>query len=166
MSPARRNWLLTAIVILLVVVPLAYRGWIAEGTEWGGADMQGVAAVEELAGEDFVPWFNPIYSPDALERYYFGLQALLGTLLVAGIVGWILGRSRARHGMESGTDLAMAGLLCAIGVALAVGLLFVETDFGELQATISASQGIGLGLLAFFIGYPLGRRAGAAVSAS
>ena len=166
MSPARRNWLLTAIVILLVVVPLAYRGWIAEGTEWGGADMQGVAAVEELAGEDFVPWFNPIYSPEDLERYFFGLQALLGTLLVAGIVGWILGRSRARHGMESGTDLAMAGLLCAIGVALAVGLLFVETDFGELQATISASQGIGLGLLAFFIGYPLGRRAGAAVSAS
>ncbi len=166
MSPARRNWLLAAIVILLVVVPLVYRGWIAEGTEWGGADMQGVAAVEELAGEDFVPWFNPIYSPEDLERYYFGLQALLGTLLVAGIVGWILGRSRARHGMAGAADLAVAGVLCAVGVVLAIGLLFVETEFGELQATISASQGIGLGLLAFFIGYPLGRRAGAAVNAS
>ena len=39
-----------------------------------------------------------------------------------------------------------------------------EAEFGELQATISASQGIGLGLLAFFVGYPLGRRAGARAS--
>ena len=91
MSQARRNWLLAVILILLVVVPLAYRGWVAEGTEWGGADMQGVAAVEELAGEDFEPWFEPIFSPNDLERYLFGLQALLGTLFVAGIVGWILG---------------------------------------------------------------------------
>ena len=136
MSQARRNWLLVVILILLVVVPLAYRGWVAEGTEWGGADMQGVAAVEELAGEDFEPWFEPIFSPKDLERYFFGLQALLGTLFVAGIVGWILGRSRARHGMESGTDMAIAGVLCAIGVVLGIALFFVETEFGELQATI------------------------------
>ena len=96
MSPQTRNWLLAAVVILLVLVPLAYRGWIAEGTEWGGADMQGVAAVEELAGANFQAWFEPIYSPGDLERYFFGLQALLGTLLVAGFVGWLLGRSRAR----------------------------------------------------------------------
>lgn len=165
MSPARRNWLLTAIVILLVTVPLAYRGWIAEGTEWGGADMQGVTAVEELAGADFVPWFDPIYSPEDLERYFFGLQALLGTLLVAGIVGWILGRSRARHGVDSGNDMAIASIFCAIGVALAIGLLFVETEFGELQATISAAQGIGVGILAFLVGYPLGKRAGATANA-
>ena len=166
MSTARRNWLLTLIVILLVLVPLAYRGWIAEGTEWGGADMQGVAAVEELASEDFVPWFDPIYSPEDLERYFFGLQALLGTLLVAGIVGWILGRSRRRHGIENSSDLAIAGVLCAIDALLGIALFFVETEFGELQATISASQGIGFGLLAFFIGYPLGRRGGNEASAS
>ena len=159
MSPQTRNWLLTAVVILLVLVPLAYRGWIAEGTEWGGADMQGVAAVEELAGEGFEAWFEPIYSPGDLERYYFGLQALLGTLLVAGFVGWLLGR--ARHGISSGTDLAIAGGLASLGVIMAIALFFVETEFGELQATISAFQGIGLGLLAFFVGYPLGRRAGA-----
>ena len=161
MSPQTRNWLLAAIVILLVLVPLAYRGWIAEGTEWGGADMQGVAAVEELAGANFQAWFEPIYSPGDLERYYFGLQALLGTLLVAGFVGWLLGRSRARNGIGSGNDLAIAAGLSALGVIMAIALFFVETEFGELQATISASQGIGLGLLAFFIGYPLGRRAGA-----
>ena len=164
MSPQTRNWLLTAIVILLVLVPLAYRGWIAEGTEWGGADMQGVAAVEELAGEGFEAWFEPIYSPGDLERYYFGLQALLGTLLVAGFVGWLLGRSRARNGIGSGTDLTIAGALAALGVIMVIALFFVETEFGELQATISAFQGIGLGLLAFFIGYPLGRRAGAEAS--
>ncbi len=162
MSSARRNWLLALLVLLLVAVPLAYRGWLAEGTEWGGADMQGAAAVEELAGEDFVPWFDPIYSPEDLERYYFGLQALLGTLLVAGIVGWILGRSRARHGIAGSSDMTIAGVLCAVGVLLGVALFFVETEFGELQATITASQGIGFGLLAFFIGYPLGRRASAA----
>ena len=161
MSPQTRNWLLAAVVILLVLVPLAYRGWIADGTEWGGADMQGAAAVEQLAGEGFEAWFEPIYSPEDLERYYFGLQALLGTLLVAGFVGWLLGRSRARNGISSGTDLAIAGGLSALGIIMAVALFFVETEFGELQATISASQGIGLGLLAFFIGYPLGRRTGA-----
>ena len=47
---------------------------------------------------------------------------------------------------------------------MAIALFFVKTEFGELQATISASQGIGLGLLAFFVGYPLGRRAGARAS--
>ena len=164
MSPQTRNWLLAAVVILLVLVPLAYRGWIAEGTEWGGADMQGVTAVEQLAGDSFKPWFDPIYSPADLERYFFGLQALLGTLLVAGFVGWLLGRSRARNGISSGTDLAIAAALSAIGVVMAIALFFVETEFGELQATISASQGIGLGLLAFFVGYPLGRRAGAGAS--
>jgi cobalt/nickel transport protein len=164
MSPQTRNWLLAAVVILLVLVPLAYRGWIAEGTEWGGADMQGVAAVEQLAGANFQAWFEPIYSPGDLERYFFGLQALLGTLLVAGFVGWLLGRSRARNGISSGTDLAIAAALSAIGVVMAIALFFVETEFGELQATISASQGIGLGLLAFFVGYPLGRRAGAGAS--
>lgn len=161
MSPQTRNWLLAAVVILLVLVPLAYRGWIAEGTEWGGADMQGVAAVEELAGEGFEAWFEPIYSPEDLEAFFFGLQALLGTLLVAALVGWLLGRSRARNGISSGTDLTIAGVLSVIGVVMAIALLFVETEFGELQATIAASQGIGLGLLAFFVGYPLGRRAGA-----
>ena len=164
MSPQTRNWLLAAVVILLVLVPLAYRGWIAEGTEWGGADMQGVAAVEQLAGANFQAWFEPIYSPGDLERYFFGLQALLGTLLVAGFVGWLLGCSRARNGVSSGTDLAVAGVLSGVGVGMAIALFFVETEFGELQATISASQGIGLGLLAFFLGYPLGRRAGARAS--
>ena len=164
MSPQTRNWLLAVVVILLVLVPLAYRGWIAEGTEWGGADMQGVTAVEQLAGANFQPWFEPIYSPADLERYFFGLQALLGTLLVAGFVGWLLGRSRARNDVSSGTDLAVAGVLSGIGVIMAIALFFVKTEFGELQATISASQGIGLGLLAFFVGYPLGRRAGARAS--
>ncbi len=164
MSPQTRNWLLAAIVVLLVLVPLAYRGWIAEGTEWGGADMQGAAAVEELGGEGFEAWFDPIYSPEDLERYYFGLQALLGTLFVAGIVGWLLGRSRVRNGIGSGTDLTIAGVLAVVGVVLAIALFFVETEFGELQATISAAQGIGLGLLAFFIGYPLGRRTSAEAS--
>lgn len=164
MSPRTRNWLLAAAVVLLVLVPLAYRGWIAEGTEWGGADMQGVTAVEELAGEGFEAWFEPVYSPEDLERYYFGLQALLGTLLVAGFVGWLLGRSRARNGISSGTDLTIAGALAALGVIMVIALFFVETEFGELQATISAFQGIGLGLLAFFVGYPLGRRTGARTS--
>ena len=74
MSQARRNWLLVVILILLVVVPLAYRGWVAEGTEWGGADMQGVAAVEELAGEDFEPWFEPIFSPKTWNATYLGCR--------------------------------------------------------------------------------------------
>ncbi len=164
MSLTRRNWLLALAVILLVAVPLAYRGWIAEGTEWGGADTQGAEAVEELAGDDFVPWFDSVYSPEDLEPFFFGLQALLGTLLVAGIVGWILGRSRARHGIAGNTDMTIAGVLCVAGVVLAVALLFVETEFGELQATMMAVQGIGVGLLAFFIGYPLGRRSGEAAS--
>ncbi|MAG36378.1 MAG: hypothetical protein CL878_09055, partial [Dehalococcoidia bacterium] len=118
---------------------------------------------EELAGADFQPWFEPIFSPAELERYLFGLQALLGTGLVAAFVGWFLGRSRARRGEGGRSDLAAAGLLSGVGVVVAIALLFVQTEFQELQATISASQGIGLGLLAFFIGYPVGRRAGKTV---
>jgi cobalt/nickel transport protein len=154
MSLWQRNVLLMVVVVLLAVGPLVF----LRGAEWGGADMQSMEAIQEIQ-RDYQPWFSPIYSPEDMERWFFGLQALIGMLAVSAFVGWLVGRHRAQTGTE-GNERRVAAVLATAGVVIAVALFFVETEFGEIQAFISAVQGLGLGLPGFFAGYPAGKRAG------
>ena len=45
-------------------------------------------------------------------------------------------------------------IVCGIGLVLAIALFFVQTEFGELQAFITALQGVLIGFLGFFVGLP------------
>jgi cobalt/nickel transport protein len=148
----QRNLLLALIALLLAATPLLF----LQGAEWGGADTQSVEAIQELQS-DYEPWFESVFSPEDMERYVFGLQALIGTLLVVGAVGWMMGRYRAQHG-GGGRELTVAGAGAAVAVVVGIVLFFVQTEFGELQAFISALQGLCFGVLGFFPGYQLGRR--------
>lgn len=159
MSLWQRNLLLLAVAVLLALGPLAF----LQGAEWGGADMQSVEAVTELQS-DYQPWFEPIFSPAEMERWFFGLQALIGAAFVSAFVGWMIGRRHAQIGRE-GNERKVAVAISAVGMILAIGLFFVETEFGEIQAFMSAVQGIGAGSLGFFAGYPLGRQVGARTAA-
>lgn len=159
MSLWQRNLFLILVAVLLAVGPLAF----LQGAEWGGADMQSVDAVTEIQS-DYQPWFEPIFSPAEMERWFFGFQALIGAALVSAFIGWMIGRRHAQVGKE-GNERKIAMVISAVGVILAIGLFFVETEFGEIQAFISAVQGLGAGSLGFFGGYPLGRQAGARTTA-
>jgi cobalt/nickel transport protein len=127
---------------------------------WSGGD----TLLSETVGtiqEGYEPWVNAFFSPADLgiERYLFGLQALLGALLIAGFVGWLVGRRHAQTGVDGG-ERRNAMIIAVGGIVLALALFFVQTELGELQAFLTALQGVGAGTLGFFAGYPLGRRAG------
>jgi cobalt/nickel transport protein len=164
----QRNLLLLAIAIVLAGVPtlmaLGVVPNIVADPQWAGGD----GIISETAAElapDYQPWFTPFFSPAELgiEPIMFGLQGLLGSLLASGFLGWLVGRRNARDGVE-GTERRTAMIVSAVAILAGVGLLFVQTDLGELQAFIAALQGLALGTLAFFVGYPMGRRAASARS--
>jgi cobalt/nickel transport protein len=148
----QRNVLLFLAAVTLGLLPLA----LLRGAQWSGTDTLGMEAVGVIR-PDFEPWFESVFSPAEFERYIFGLQALLGMLLLSGGFGWLVARHRVRTGRE-GREPAIVSGIGGAAIVLAVTLFFVETEFGELQGLISGVQGACLGTLGFFPGYALGRR--------
>lgn len=170
MSLGQRNILLFALVVLIAGFPalmaLGVIPPLVADPQWAGGD----GIIQDTVGEvqeGYEPWINPIFSPADLgiEPIMFGLQALLGSLLAAGFLGWLVGRRDARDGTVSGARRT-AMIVSAVGIVIAVLLLFVQTDLGELQAFIAALQGVAVGTLGFFVGYPMGRRATTATATS
>ncbi len=162
MSLTQRNLLLIALAIFIAGVPtlmaLGVLPSLVPDPQWAGGD----GIITETVGqvqEGYQPWFTPLFSPADLgiEPIMFGLQALLGSLLAAGFLGWLVGRRAALAGDRG--ERRVATIVSTVALVAAIGLLFVRTELGELQAFIAALQGLAIGTLAFFIGYPMGRRA-------
>lgn len=156
----QRNLLLLVLVVVLAAVPLLF----VHGAQWKGADDRGMAAIQQV-NASYRPWFGYVFNPSALgiERYMFGLQALLGAAVTFGVIGWFVGRRRVFNGAASATetssgDLKIAGAIAVAAVALFAVLFIPQPTSGELQDLLSALQGVCLGYFAFFAGYPLGRR--------
>src|SRR5215204_527981 len=143
-----RNVLLALVALGLVAVPLLF----TQGAEWGATDGLNTEAIQELQ-PDYEPWFQPFFSAaDAgMEQPLFGLQALLGSLGLSAALGWLMGRYRGRRGESGDSDRRTALIICGLGIVVAVGLFFVETEFGELQAFKAAVQGVLFGLLGYFV---------------
>jgi cobalt/nickel transport protein len=156
----QRNVLLLVVALLLVGLPLLF----SQGAHWAGADDRSTAAIQELQPE-YQPWFSSIFEPVGYERWMFGLQALIGSGVLSTAMGYLVGRYRARTGGGE-SDRRTALIVCVVGLVAMGALFFVQTEFGELQAFISATQGVLLGFWGFFIGYPLGRRQGAVAPAA
>ena len=156
-----RNVLLLVLALGLVVIPLFF----IQGAEWGATDGRNTEAIQELQ-PDYQPWFESLFrsSELGLERYMFGLQALLGSFILSACLGWLVGRYRGRQGASGDSDRRTAMIVCGVGIVVAIALLFVQTEFGELQAFITAIQGVLLGMLGYFAGYPFGHRQGMATA--
>jgi cobalt transport protein len=163
-SAGKRNLLLLLIAAVIAGVPtLIALGVLPSpvpNAPWSGGDTQITETVTSLH-EGYQPWFESFFRPSDLgiERYMFGLQALLGTGVVAAVIGWFVGRRVGRTGREGG-ERRTAMIVSAVGILAFLLLFFVQTDLGELQAFITALQCVGLGTLGFFIGYPRGKRTG------
>ncbi|NDE76186.1 MAG: hypothetical protein EB039_09030 [Proteobacteria bacterium] len=79
--------------------------------------------------------------------------------MLSGIVGWMIGRRRALDGASGESDVRNGVIIVGTAILIGIGTQFIETDFGELQAFLSATQGVCFGLVGFFVGYPVGRKA-------
>jgi cobalt transport protein len=165
MTIGQRNLLLVLIAAVLAGVPalmaLGVLPPLVPDAPWSGGDTQMTEMVTTLH-EDYEPWSQPFFSAaDAgVENLIFGLQALIGGSLVVGFIGWLVGRHHARTGLE-GNERRNAAIAVVIGLVAFVALFFVRTDLGELQGFLAGMQALGLSTLAFFVGYPMGHRAGA-----
>jgi len=162
MTIGQRNVLLILLTVLLAGIPtlmaLGVLPPLVSDPQWAGGD----GIITETAGEiqaGYEPWFSPLFSPADLgiEPIMFGLQGLLGGLLAAGFLGYIIGRRNAQTGSDGTTERRNAMIVASIGVVVFIAFFFVRTELGELQAFLMALQGLAIGTLAFFIGYPMGR---------
>ena len=169
MTLGQRNALLLVLVIVIAGIPalmaLGVLPPLVADPQWAGGD----GIIQDTVGEiqeGYEPWINPIFSPADLgiEPVMFGLQAFLGALLAAGFLGWLVGRRDAASGTDSGARRT-AMIVSAIAIVVGALLLMVQTELGELQAFLAALQGIALGTLGFFIGYPMGRNAASTTTA-
>ncbi len=82
--------LMIAIVVLLVVFPLAFNS----GAEFSGSDDAASELVSEM-NQDAKPWFQPVWTPPGseIESMLFALQAAAG----AGVIGYYFGLKKGEQ---------------------------------------------------------------------
>lgn len=149
MSLWQRNVLLLVGVAVLAAAPLLF----LRNVQWAGADDRSTQAIQEL-DRSYRPWFTSPLDPGDLESVLFGVQAFVGSALLFGFAGALLARSRAMSRVESVRRWMMA--ISGVAAVVFVTLLFVRTEFGEIQSFRNAVQGACLGTFAFFLGHWLG----------
>ncbi|HHV12224.1 MAG TPA: energy-coupling factor ABC transporter substrate-binding protein [Clostridiales bacterium] len=88
---------LLIIVLLMVVVPL----FALKGAEFGGSDDAGSQVVAEIAGDDYEPWFTPIFEsalggeiPGEIESLLFCVQTGIGVGIIAYAFGYLVARKK------------------------------------------------------------------------
>lgn len=94
----KTNLILGIIVIALAVLPLI----IAGNAEFGGADGAAGDYISVLR-PGYQPWFESFWEPPSgeIESLLFSLQAAIGSGIVFGYIGYLMGKSKGR---EEGTE--------------------------------------------------------------
>jgi len=94
---AKTVFILTAIVLLIILAPLL----ALKGAEFAGSDGAGSEMVEEIMGEEFEPWFDPILErliggelPAEMETLFFCIQTGIGVGVIAYCFGYLAARKK------------------------------------------------------------------------
>lgn len=89
-SQGWNNGLLVVAVVVLAIAPL----FLVREAEFGGADGEAEAAIQEI-DPNYQPWFSPLVEPASgeIESLLFALQAGLGT----GVIGYVIGLYRGKR---------------------------------------------------------------------
>ena len=102
---------LIALAALMILFPL----FLLQGAEFEGSDGQGSEMVEEIMGEGFEPWFEPILVtliggelPTEVETLFFCIQTGIGVGIIAYCFGYLV--ARKKYGKEDVGEEPVAGM--------------------------------------------------------
>ena len=105
---------LIALVALIILFPLF---WL-QGAEFEGSDGQGSEMVEEIMGEDFEPWFEPVLEtliggelPGEMETLFFCIQTGIGVGIIAFCFGYLI--ARKKYGKDDDDDVDVSNKVIA-----------------------------------------------------
>lgn len=83
--------ILLIVVCLIAIIPL----FLVKGAEFGGSDDAGSQMISEIRGEEYEPWFTPVFEtmlggelPGEVESLLFCLQTGIGV----GVFAFFMGR--------------------------------------------------------------------------
>ena len=108
--------ILLVIAALIAIVPLFAR----KGASFGGSDDAGSVMVEEVRGEEYEPWFTPVFEdlldgelPGEVESLLFCIQTGIGVGIIAFFMGRLVERKKwmnkykeEEHDKKENTDYA------------------------------------------------------------
>ena len=93
--------ILTAVVLLLILVPL----FALPGAEFEGSDGQGSEMISEVIGEEYEPWFKPVLEtliggelPGEMETLFFCVQTGIGVGILAFCFGYLTAKKKFSGG--------------------------------------------------------------------
>ena len=101
---SRKNKIIVVVLLLLCVLLVAAPLFALRGASFGGSDDAGSVKVAEITGEEYEPWFTPVFEqllggelPGELESLLFCVQTGIGV----GVIAFFLGRFVERKKQES-----------------------------------------------------------------
>ncbi|MGB8453680.1 MAG: cobalt transport protein CbiN [Anaerocolumna sp.] len=90
-------FILLIIALLLAIVPL----FALKGASFGGSDDAGSQVIQEIAGQDYKPWFTPVLEtviggelPGEIESLLFCVQTGIGVGVIAYAFGYLVARKK------------------------------------------------------------------------
>ena len=97
--------ILIVVVLLLILIPL----FALQGAEFEGSDGAGSETVDEIRGEGYEPWFDPILEtiiggelPAEMETLFFCIQTGIGVAIIAYLFGFL--NARKKYGSDTSTQ--------------------------------------------------------------
>ena len=101
---SRKNKIIVVVLLLLCVLLVAAPLFALRGASFGGSDDAGSVKVAEITGEEYEPWFTPVFEqllggelPGEVESMLFCVQTGIGV----GVIAFFLGRFVERKKQEA-----------------------------------------------------------------
>ena len=94
MKPTGYLIILISISFLLMLVYITADQHVPEAGEWIAGDSQIVSQIGVITGNEYKPWFEPIWAPpnSEIETFLFSLQAAIGAIIVGYFIGYYKGK--------------------------------------------------------------------------
>ncbi len=94
MKPTGYLIVLISISVLLTLVYITSDQPIIGAREWAAGDTQIVSQIGMITGNEYKPWFEPIWAPPngEIETFLFSLQAAIGAIIVGYFIGYYKGK--------------------------------------------------------------------------